>query len=152
MVVYLRVRGDYFPPFCCVSVCCMVVFSICFCVYLRWGEGLGVCFYLVSISCNTSNIGLCVSIYVSFMCSLFLLILCMWYCSNVFTWFPFFCVFMMSIVSVIFQYVCPVFNTWFEYPELPLLLLIACICSLYLVWDARPVCPIYLSGQSRHFI
>jgi hypothetical protein len=113
-----------------------------------------VCIYLVSISCNISNIGLCVSIYVSFMCKLFLLILCMWYRSNVrvFICFPFFSVFMMSIVSVIFPYVCPVFNMWFEYPELPLLLLIACICSLYLVWNARPACPMYLSEQSRHFI
>jgi hypothetical protein len=42
------------------------------------------CFYLVSISCNISNIGLCVSVYVSFMCNLFILILCMWYRSNVF--------------------------------------------------------------------
>jgi hypothetical protein len=38
---------------------------------------------------------------------------------------------------------------WFEYPELQFLLLIACICSLYLVWNARPVCPMYLSWQSR---
>jgi hypothetical protein len=76
----------------------------------------------------------------------------MWYRSNVFMCFPFFSVFMISIVSVILPYACPVFNMWFEYPELQLLLLIACICSLYLVWNARPVCPMYLSWQSRHFI
>jgi hypothetical protein len=25
------------------------------------------------------------------------------------------------------------------------------MCSLYLVWNVLPVCPMYLSGQSRHF-
>jgi hypothetical protein len=42
----------------------------------------------------------------------------------------------MSIVSVRFPYVCPVFNTWFEYPELPLLLLIA----LYMFFISRMEC------------
>jgi hypothetical protein len=42
----------------------------------------------------------------------------------------------------------PVFNMWFEYPELLLLFLIACICSLYLVLNVRPVCPIYFNGQT----
>jgi hypothetical protein len=68
--------------------------SLCVC-----GLGLGVCFYLVSISCNISNVGLCVSMYVSFICNLFLLILCIWCCSNVFMCLPFFSVFMTSIVS-----------------------------------------------------
>jgi hypothetical protein len=53
----------------------------------------------------------------------------------------------MSIVSVMVQYLCPVFNMLFEYPELLLLFLIACTCSLYLVWSALPVCPMYFSGQ-----
>jgi hypothetical protein len=48
--------------------------------------------------------------------------------------FPFLCVLMMSIVSVMVLYLYPVFNMWSEYPELLLLFLIACICSLYLVW------------------
>jgi hypothetical protein len=26
------------------------------------------------------------------------------------------------------------------------------MCSLYLVWNVLPVCPMYLSGQSKHFI
>jgi hypothetical protein len=109
------------------------VWSCSLCLYVcGLGGGLGVCFCLVSISYNISNIGLCVSMYVSFICNLFLLILCMLYRSNVFMCFPFFSVFMTSIVSVIFPYVCPVFNMWFEYPELPLLLLIACICSTIL--------------------
>jgi hypothetical protein len=34
------------------------------------GVGLGVCFCLVSISCNISNIELCVSMYASFICIL----------------------------------------------------------------------------------
>lgn len=44
------------------------------------------------------------------------------------------------------------FSIWFKYPELPLLLLIACVCSLHLVWNALPVCPMYFNGQSKHFI
>jgi hypothetical protein len=28
------VRGDYFPPLCCVTVGCVVVFSVCLCVYV----------------------------------------------------------------------------------------------------------------------
>jgi uncharacterized membrane protein YhhN len=37
-------------------------------------------------------------------------------------------------------------------PELLLLFIIASICSLYLVWNVVPVCPIYFSVWSRHFI
>jgi hypothetical protein len=44
----------------------------------------------------------------------------------VFRCFPFFCVLIMSIVSVMVPYVCPMFNMWFEYPELRLFL-IACM-------------------------
>jgi hypothetical protein len=46
----------------------------------------------------------------------------------------------------------PVFNIWLEYPELLLLFLIACMCSLYLVWNVRPVCPMYFRGHSIHLI
>jgi hypothetical protein len=35
-----------------------------------------------------------------------------------------------SIVSVSVPYVCPVFNMWLEFPDLLLLFLIVCICSL----------------------
>jgi hypothetical protein len=59
------------------------------------------------------------------MCSLFLLLLYMWYISNV-QGFPFFSVYVLS-------YVCPVLSIWFEYPELLLLFQISCICPLYLV-------------------
>jgi hypothetical protein len=140
--VYLRVWGDHFTPPCCAVWSYSLSVSVCI-----WGDGLGVCFYLLSISCNISNIGLRVSMYVSFICNLFLLILCMWYRSNVFICYTFLSVFMTSIVSVIFPYVYLVFSMWFEYPEFPLLLLIACICSLYLVWNTRPVCPMCFSGQ-----
>jgi hypothetical protein len=61
-------------------------------------------------------------------CVICLYLLYIWYISNAFKVFPIF-----SIVSVIEPYVCPVFNIWFEYPELPLLLLTVSICSLYIV-------------------
>jgi hypothetical protein len=57
-----------------------------------------------------------------------------------------------SVVSAIPPYVCLVFNICFQYPELPLLFLIARIYSLYLVLNVRSVCPVYLNGQSRHLI
>jgi hypothetical protein len=63
-----------------------------------------------------------------------------------------FCFFIMSILSIMVTYVCPVFNMWLAYPELLLLFLLACVCSLCLVWNILPVRPKYFSGQSRHFI
>jgi hypothetical protein len=72
----------------------------------------GVCVLLSSVSlCNVSNIGLHISVHVSFVCSLFLMILCMWYFSYMFKCFPFFFNFMISIVSVVVPYVYTVFNT-----------------------------------------
>jgi hypothetical protein len=59
----------------------------------------------------------------------------MWYLSKVFNCLPFLPVLMTSIVSAVVSYVCPVFNIWFEYPELALLLLIEWMCSLYLVHE-----------------
>jgi hypothetical protein len=53
-------------------------FVVCFCRYLSF------------ISCNTSSIGLWVSMDVSFICSSSLLVLYIWYFSNVFRCFPFF--------------------------------------------------------------
>jgi hypothetical protein len=52
------------------------------------------------------------------------------------------------MVLDILPYVCPVFNMWFEYPELTLLIHIA----LYLVLNVWPVCPVYFNGQSMHLI
>jgi hypothetical protein len=64
----------------------------------------------------------------------------------------FLCVQLMSIISVMVPDVCLMFNIWLEYPKLLLLFLNACICSFYLVWNVLPVCPMYFSVQSRHFI
>jgi hypothetical protein len=79
---------------------------------------------------------------VSFM---LLLILCILYFCNVFKWSPFF------MWSYNVHCICygPVFNMLLEYPELLLLSLTACVCSL---WNVLPVCPTYFIGRSRHFI
>jgi hypothetical protein len=81
-----------------------------------------------------------------------LLILCMWYFYKVFKCFPLLCELAISTVSVMVPYLCPVFNMWFEYGELLLLFLNACMCSLYLVRNVLPVCLMYVSGQSKHII
>jgi hypothetical protein len=57
----------------------VILFMMCFCCYLLFN------------SCITSNIELWVSMYVSFICSLSLLILHIWYFTSVFRCFPFFC-------------------------------------------------------------
>jgi hypothetical protein len=62
------------------------------------------------------------------------------------------CVLIMPTVSVMVPYVCPMFNMRLESPELLLLFQIACIRSLYLVWNILSACPVYFSGQSRHLI
>jgi hypothetical protein len=61
---------------------------------------------------------------------------------------------MISIVSVMFPYECPVFNIWLEYPDLLLLVFMSLICFLYLVLIGRPVCPMYkyFIGQLVHLI
>jgi hypothetical protein len=76
----------------------------------------------------------------------------MWYFYKVFKCFPLLCDLAISTVSVMVPYLCPVFNMWFEYRELLLLFLNACMCSLYLVRNVLPVCLMYVSGQSMHFI
>jgi hypothetical protein len=55
--------------------------------------------------------------------------------------------FMICVVSVILAYANLVFNVWLEYPELLLLLRIACIYSLNLVVNPCPVCVMYFSVQ-----
>jgi hypothetical protein len=60
--------------------------------------------------------------------------------------------FVTPIVSVMVPYVCPVFSMWFEYPDLLLLFLMVSMCSLNLILNVLPVCPMYFSGQSRHLI
>jgi hypothetical protein len=48
-------------------------------------------------------------------------------------------------VSVVYPYGCLIFNMGFEYPKLPLM------CSMYLIRNIRPVCPVYFIGQSTQF-
>jgi hypothetical protein len=47
---------------------------------------------------------------------------------------------------------CVVSNMCSEYLEFGLLYRIACICFLYLLLKFLPVCTIYFSGHSLHFI
>jgi hypothetical protein len=81
-----------------------------------------------------------------------LLILCISYFSRVFRCLPFLSVLITCIVCVMLPYTYPVFNTWLEYPGLLLLLLMSCMCSLYLILNDQPVCPLYSNGQLMHFI
>jgi hypothetical protein len=111
------------------------------------------CLSLVYSLYSVLNMWLYISMYGSFICRLFFLILWMWYFSNVFNWFAFFPpYFIMPVVSVMVPYLCPVFSIWLEYSELPLIFLVTCICSLYIVLNVLPGWSIYFSGQSRHFI
>jgi hypothetical protein len=107
---------------CCGDVCVSFGYAVCRCyersveLVLFYIGGLGcVCCFLVFNFLMFQISGyIYISIYVSFMCTLFLLILYMWYFSDVFKRLPFFSVFMMSNVCY-----SPVFNIWFEYPEFP---------------------------------
>jgi hypothetical protein len=63
----------------------------------------------------------------------------MWYFSNVIRYLLLLPCFIIPMVSVVVPYVFSVFSIWLEYPELPLLFLMACICSLYLVLNVLPV-------------
>jgi hypothetical protein len=115
-------------------------------VYLR------VCFiyyydgYIFSIR---SNMGLCISAKVSFICNLCLLKLYMWNCSSVLSDWPFFSVCSISNAWLI---VCPVSSICWAYFEFRLFVFMAWICSLYWTYkNICPVCPLYLSGHSLHF-
>jgi hypothetical protein len=67
---------------------------------------------------------------------------------NEFKCLPFFPVFIISRVSVMVAYVCRVFSMWFEYPELLLLLLMAWMCSLYLILNVLHVCIATLNAHN----
>jgi hypothetical protein len=109
--------------------------------------------YLLFKSGITSNIGLRISMYMSFICNPSLLVLYLWYFFSVLKCFFLFFFSAFSIfVALSYIPVCPVFNMWFEYPELALLALNAYICFLYLVLNVRPVCTIYFSAQSIYLI
>jgi hypothetical protein len=93
--------------------------------------------------------------YVLFMYNLSLLILYISYFCNVFKYFPFsFSLFLLCPLCLLgcHMYIIHSIYLWFEYPELPLLLLTAFICSLYLVWHILSLCSLYFNGKSRHLI
>jgi hypothetical protein len=96
--------------------------------------------------------GLCVSACVSFIFKFCLLRLYMLKRSSVFISVPFFSMCKVSIASSMVLYVCCVSGMCCEYLEFGLLDRIAYTCSLYLVLKFLPVCPIYLSWYSLHFI
>jgi hypothetical protein len=56
------------------------------------------------------------------------------------------------IVFSIVPYACCVSRMCCVYVDFGLFDLIACVCSLYLVWNFLPICPTYLSWQLLHFI
>jgi hypothetical protein len=123
-----------------------------------------VCCYLVFVAYGAWNIGfvcvcVCVCLFVCvrvwvvlFIYRLSLIVLYVWYFSNMCRCFPFLCVLMILMVCVIGPYLCPMCNMWVEYWELLLLFLIACLCSLYLVWNALPICSTYFCRQFNHFV
>jgi hypothetical protein len=80
----------------------------------------------------------------------------MWYFSKACNCLPFFPVFIMSTLSAMVPYACPVFSMWFDYWNCCFFFGgggVACMSSLYLMLNVLPVCPIYSSGQSSkcHF-
>jgi hypothetical protein len=98
---------------------CLLAFSCCLSV---------LCCYLMFISCSVLNIGRCRSC-VSCSCTICVRDI---FSSVLMFFFSFLCVFLISMVSVMGPYLCPVFGMWFEYPELLLLflLLICVLCIL----------------------
>jgi hypothetical protein len=54
-------------------------------------------------------------------------------------------------VQIFSSFVCDIHCVSYP-PDLLLLFLIACMCYLYLVWNVRPLCPMYFRGQSVHLI
>jgi hypothetical protein len=100
LVVYFIWSGESFCLLCYAArpCCyCLRVGLVPFFVVFMWR-------YLVFNSCNASNIGLWTSVCVSFMCSLFLLILYRQHFSNVLRWFP------------LFSYICFHFYFLFSFP------------------------------------
>jgi hypothetical protein len=96
-----------------------------------------------------SNMELCVSVKVSFICNLCLFKLYVWNRSSVFSDWPFFL--MCRNVWLIVPYVCPVSSICWAYFEFCLFVFMAWICFLYRTSNVRPVCPTYLSEHLLHF-
>jgi hypothetical protein len=97
-----------------------------------------------------SNIGFYLSAKVSFICNPCLLRLYIWKRWSALSNFPLFSVWRTSNVLSIVSYEWPKFKICSAYFEFCLSVLMAWMCSLYLVRKVRPVSPTYLSGQSLH--
>jgi hypothetical protein len=72
-----------------------------------------------------------------------------WKCFSVFMRGLFFSICRLPFVSSMVLYLCCVSSMCCAYLEFGLFVLVACMCSLYLVLKFLPVCPIYFSW---HFI
>jgi hypothetical protein len=121
------------------------------------GEGFCECVLYWGSFINKSNIGLCKSAKVSFICSFLLLNSYMWKRSRVLSKWPFSCISNISIVFPIAPYVCSVSSICWAYFEgclfVCLFVFMARICSLCRSLIIRPVWPLYeyISGHSLHF-
>jgi hypothetical protein len=99
-----------------------------------------------------SNIGLCITVKVSLICSFCLLKSYMWKRSGVFSNWPFLFMYSTSIVSLIVLYACPVSSMCKAYIEACLFVFMAWICSLYRGLNVLPVCLMYLSEHSLFYL
>jgi hypothetical protein len=133
-------------------LCAVCSYSGCFTQWFCFYVGGRVCVLLTDVhflQCSEYRV---ISMFVSIMCTLFLLILYRWYFSNVFKCFRFLCVLIMFIVSAKVAYVyvpCLICAL-----STPFTIIIYNCLYIFLVsvWNVLPVCPMYSSGQSRHFI
>jgi hypothetical protein len=128
----------------------VVIRGRCFCdigCFDAQNAGRVVCCQLVLVSCTALNIGLCVSVFVSFICkwflrsyicgifpeclSVFLLCVFLWYSKYLLRFHIYVrCLILIWVTSIA-------------------LIIRNCLC---LVQNALPVCPNYFGGQSKHFI
>jgi hypothetical protein len=140
----------------CVCWCLEVECWVCneFVYVMRKGGVVMYCYlcgYSLSFWCTVSNIGLFNSLPNSFICVFVLLVRKKWYFSKLLKNFPLYA--FLNIVNVsfsIFPYICPESNMWRECPVSGRLLRMAWRCSLYLILNVLPVCPMYFFGQSKH--
>jgi hypothetical protein len=110
-------------------VLCMCLFCVCVAIWCLILEILQILGYRRQCMCDSCAI----SFYSFYIYDIFLVCLI-----NVFL----FSLFLRLSLCQLYSHMCIL---WFEYPELLLLLLIACICYLYLVWKVRSVCPMHFS-------
>jgi hypothetical protein len=124
--------------------------GVALCLYQQYTEYITVlCLYVILLLYFVPHwyvclyaVGLAESVSLIVLCICFRFYIFMGVCVCAATW----CevrVFMISIVSVTDPYV---FSMWFPYPELPLMFLMAWMCSLHLILNILPVCIL------KHFI